>query len=85
MYNVIIVEDEVRVSKLIIKLIDWDGLGLSLAGVSYDGITAYEMIEKVRPEIVITDIRLPGMSGVDLIEHISKEEDPKPKFIIISG
>ena len=86
MYKVIVVEDEVRVCNLIVKLIDWDGLGLELSGVAYDGISASELIEKLNPEVVITDIRLPGITGIDLIQKSFEENrENRPKFIIISG
>ena len=72
MYKVIVVEDEIRVCNLILKLINWEGLGLSLAGTAYDGVSAYELINREKPDIVVTDVRLPGMTGIDLIKKTMK-------------
>lgn len=86
MYKVIVIEDEIRICDLIVKLIDWDSLGLQLAGVAYDGVSACTLIDQTKPDIVLTDIRLPGMTGIDLIKKCYEEQQETcPKFIIISG
>lgn len=86
MYKVVIIEDEVRVCDLIVNLINWNSLSLELAGVAYDGISGSEMVDHLEPDVVITDIRLPGMTGIDLIRRYYEQgADNGPKFIIISG
>lgn len=86
MYKVIVIEDEIRICDLIVKLVDWEALGLQLVGVAYDGVNACELIDRIAPDIVLTDIRLPGMTGIDLIKKCYEEmRDACPKFIIISG
>lgn len=84
MYRVIIADDEPKVSKLIRSLIQWEALGLELVGVASDGLTALEMIGTLSPDIVITDIRMPGYDGIQLIEY-AKGLKPETDFIIISG
>lgn len=84
MYKVIIVDDEPKVSELIKNLIFWDDLNLELMGIAKDGISAYEMIKKFSPDIVITDIRMPGYNGIELIKKV-KEFNTNIDFIIISG
>lgn len=84
MYRVIIADDEPKVALLIRNLIRWEELGLELAGTAHDGITALEMIEALHPDIVITDIRMPGYDGIELISRV-KQQNPHADFIIISG
>jgi two-component system response regulator YesN len=82
--KVLVADDEERVCALICALIDWEGLGLSLVGTAFDGISALEAIKEKRPDLVITDIRMPGLDGLQLIRS-AKEVDDHIQFIIISG
>lgn len=84
MQSVVIVEDERKVSLLIQTLVDWDGLGLELKGVVDNGKDAWKLIQSSSPDIVITDIRMPQMDGLELI-RLSRSERFNTKFIIISG
>lgn len=84
MYSVIIADDEPKVCQLIKNLIEWESLKLLHVATAHDGITALELIKKHRPDIVITDIRMPGYDGIELIKH-TKEINPNIDFIIISG
>lgn len=84
MLKVVIADDEARVCSLIRMLIDWDTIGLELAGVASNGIEALELVEKCRPDILITDIRMPGCNGLELIQQ-AKAAAPQLEVIIISG
>ena len=84
MLKVLIADDESKVCQLIEKLVDWDALDMEVAAVAENGIDALEKIKEVHPDIVITDIRMPGYDGLDLI-RLGKEEAPKAEFVIISG
>jgi len=84
MQTVLICDDEKRVCQLINKLIRWNELDLRCLGMVYDGIEAYNTILEQKPDIVITDIRMPGMNGLELLEKI-KQEGLDTKIIIISG
>ncbi len=84
MLNVLIADDERKICQLIEKLVDWPGLGMRVAGTAENGIEALEKIRRDRPDIVITDIRMPGYDGLDLI-RLGKECNPGMEFIIISG
>lgn len=87
MLKVLIADDEIKVSKLIQCLIHWDELGMEVIGTVNDGVQAYEMILEKQPDIVITDIRMPGMDGIELVEKVLGREgaDRKVFFVIISG
>lgn len=84
MYKVIIADDEPKVAQLIKNLIEWDRLNLELAATAQDGISALELIREHQPEIVITDIRMPGYDGIELIRY-AKEINSNIDFVIISG
>jgi len=84
MLKVVIADDEERICKLIRALVDWDALGLEIAGIAHDGLEAIEMVEKERPEILITDIQMPGCNGLELIETVKRTIEDL-EIIIISG
>lgn len=84
MLRVLIADDEHRICMLIEKLIDWESMEMEVVACASDGIEALERIRTQRPDIVITDIRMPGYDGIELIGK-SMEEGYRPEFIIISG
>lgn len=82
--KIIIADDEKKVCQLIEKLVDWKGLEMELAGFAHNGAEALSLIREAKPQIVITDIRMPGMDGLELIEKV-KNEMPTTNFVVISG
>jgi len=84
MLKMIIADDEPKVALLIRNLIDWDGLGIELAGVAKNGDEALDLIRLHDPDVVVTDIRMPAKSGLELISE-AKEIKPSLEFVIISG
>lgn len=84
MYKVLITDDEHRICSLISRLIDWKALGLELAGIANDGEAAYLLIKELKPDIVIADVKMPRLSGIDLIKRV-REENNNCKFVIYSG
>lgn len=82
--TVLIAEDEKRILALIKSLIDWDALGLKLVGEALDGESALRQIGQKRPDIVITDIRMPGANGLNVAEWITHNL-PNSRVIVISG
>lgn len=83
-YKVLIVDDEFRIGALINKLIKWDDLELECIDILDNGESAYAAIIEKTPDIVITDIRMPKINGLDLI-CMTKEKGKEVKFIVISG
>ncbi len=51
------------------KLIDWESLGFGIVGMASDGMHALEMIRDKQPHLLVTDIRMPGFDGIDLIRQ----------------
>lgn len=84
MINTIIVDDEVWVCKLICNIVDWESFGYKITNQIYSGSEALEVITREKPDLVFTDIRMPGIDGMTLIREIQKT-CPKTKFVIISG
>jgi two-component system response regulator YesN len=84
MISVFLVEDEFVVREGIKKNVDWSGNELQFAGEAADGELAYPMIQRLKPDIVITDIKMPFMGGLELAGLIRKEL-PETKIIILSG
>lgn len=84
MYKAIIVDDEIWICKLISKIVDWEELGFQIVADADNGASALEKIEQYRPDMVITDIRMPGMDGISLIKE-ARQKRIDAEFIIISG
>lgn len=84
MYRVLIVDDEAIIRKGLRSTIEWDSLGLELCGEARNGNEALDVIQATRPNILITDIRMPGMDGITLIQTIRERGIPI-KIIILSG
>lgn len=82
--RVLIAEDEIAIANLIKGLIDFDRLNLELIGHALNGQIAYEMIKQHQPDIVITDISMPLMNGLEMITK-TRKDGLSSHFIIISG
>lgn len=84
MIKVIVADDEERICQLINALVDWETLGMEVVGIAHNGLEAIEMTEKLCPDILVTDIRMPGCSGLELIERTKKRINDL-EIVIISG
>lgn len=85
LYKVLIVEDEVFMREGLKNLIDWKELGFEIVGEAEDGISAFEFLKKMQVDVLISDIKVPLLSGLDLIERVKREIKNLPEVIIISG
>lgn len=84
MLKVFLVEDEFVVREGIKNNVDWESHGYEFCGEASDGELAFSMIQKVKPDIVITDIKMPFMDGLTLSKLIKKEL-PATEIIILTG
>ena len=84
MYRVVIVDDEPVIRRGLRETIEWDALGLEVAGEAADGAEALKLVRETKPEILITDIRMPEMDGIQLIQEV-KKLDLNVKITILSG
>ena len=84
MFRVIIADDENRIVKMLAASIPWTKLGLSVASFASDGMEALRLAEEKKADIIITDIRMPGLNGLELCEKLH-EANPNIQIILISG
>lgn len=84
MKQVLIVDDEKLTVEGLRLLVNWKSYDAEVCAVAFDGTTALQKIKMFHPDIVFTDIRMPGMNGLELIQQ-AKKEFPDTIFIIISG
>lgn len=84
MIRVIIADDEEKVCRLIYSIIDWESIGMEIVGIANNGLEALNYVQTLSPDILITDIRMPGYDGIELIKF-AKEKRANLETIIISG
>lgn len=83
MWSVFVVEDELFAREMIREIIDWKELGLRLAGEAGNGEEALEFIQQSKPDIVICDIVMPLMNGVELLRRV-RELGLNTRFIMLT-
>lgn len=82
--KVVIVEDNPTTVLSLVKTIDWDVMKCEVAGTAGDGESGGMMIRQLKPDIVLTDIRMPVKSGLDMIADV-RDDVPDCRFVIITG
>jgi two-component system response regulator YesN len=85
MYKVLLVDDEPLAIEGLMLMIDWSSLGFEICGVCENGIEAQEMIRTCKPDVVVTDIEMPFMNGLELIEHVRHDSNEDIVFVVLSG
>lgn len=84
LYKVLIVDDEEEIRLGIIKKIKWEELGFIVIGDAENGQDAIEKAERLQPDVIMTDIKMPYMDGLELAKNL-REFMPATKVIIFSG
>lgn len=84
MYTVIIADDEYELRQALINNIDWNKLGFEVVGEAENGAMALEMVELLQPDLLITDIRMPFVTGIELARR-AREIRPYMHIVFISG
>ncbi|MCI3922911.1 response regulator [Paenibacillus sp. TRM 82003] len=85
MHKVLIVDDEVFVRRGLINLMEWSSLQFEICGEAENGMQALHLIKELSPDLVIVDIRMPVLDGLELIRQVHEAEEHAPLFIILSG
>ncbi|MGG6313622.1 response regulator transcription factor [Paenibacillus macerans] len=85
MLQVLLVDDEPWVLEGLRTMVNWEKHGFQVCGEALDGPHALAMIQELRPELVVTDINMPVISGLELIEQSKRLLAKPPKFVILSG
>jgi two-component system, response regulator YesN len=83
-YRVVFVEDEIVTREGIRDNVDWQGNGFEFCGEAADGEMALQLLQTTRPDVLITDIKMPFMDGLQL-SKIVRERMPWIKVVILSG
>jgi len=84
MLRIFLVEDESAVRESLRDMVPWNQYGYALAGEAGDGEMALPLIRQTKPDVLITDIRMPFMDGLALSELVSREF-PEMKIVVVSG
>lgn len=71
-YGVLLVDDEEEVIRVIMRKINWEGLGFSVIGYANNGMKALEMVEEFQPDVVMTDIKMPYMDGMSCLTALRR-------------
>ena len=83
-YRVLLADDEEEIRAGISRKIDWSSLGFALVGEAENGQEALELAEQLRPDVVLTDIKMPFMDGLELCRRL-KQSLPAAKLVVFSG
>lgn len=84
MYTIIVADDEEQIRRGIIKNVDWEKIGFQVVGEAENGADALELVEKLEPDLLLTDIRMPFLSGIELARQI-REIRPTVQIAFLSG
>ncbi|WP_274649323.1 response regulator [Paenibacillus humicola] len=84
MYSMIIVDDEPSTRLGLSECVDWSRYGIRVAGEADDGGRGWELFEALQPDIVVTDVKMPGMDGIELARRIASS-GRKTHLIFVSG
>lgn len=85
MLQVLLVDDEPWVLEGLRTMVNWEEHGFQVCGEALDGPEALVKMQELRPELVVTDIHMPVISGLELIERSKRLLARPPKFVILSG
>lgn len=84
MYRMVIVDDDEIEREGMTDFIPWESYGIEIVGSAWNGQEGYEIIHTRKPDLVITDIKMPVMNGIELIRKV-KEENEEILFVVLSG
>ena len=82
--RMLIIDDNKIIREHFQKMVDWGSKGFELVAVAGNGMAGWHEFQKHKPELVITDVKMPGMNGLELAKKI-KEESPETMVVFISN
>ena len=83
-YTVVVADDEDELRQAVCTMIPWEELGFRLVGDASNGLDALELVEKLEPDLLLTDIRMPFISGIELARQV-REIRPAMHIAFLSG
>lgn len=85
-YKILIVDDEPLVQVGIKSMVNWDSLDIEVCGTAVNGSIALDMIDTLHPDIVLTDVKMPVLDGIDMIKaYREKSSSDLPVFIVLTS
>ena len=84
MYTILIADDEIALRRAMIKKIDWAAIGFEVIAEAENGVEALELIERLEPDLLLTDIKMPFISGINLARK-AREIRPAMQIAFLSG
>ncbi len=84
MYSVLILDDNRPMALQVFRMIPWEEIGCQVVGVLHDGIAGQEAIRKMKPDLIVSDIEMPGLSGLQMMET-ARVHIPNSQIIFISA
>lgn len=85
MLRVLLIDDEPFILQGLSVIVDWNNEGFEIVGCASDATKALDIIEKKNPDLIITDIKMPQMSGLELIEKVRTQNLSDAYFVLLSG
>ena len=84
MYTVIVADDEEEIRRALVRKIDWNSLGFELVGEASNGAEALDLTEKLCPDLLLTDIMMPFIGGIELARQV-REVRPSTQIVFLTG
>lgn len=84
MYTVVVADDEFELRRAIIEMLDWKAIGFEVVGEAENGVEALDLVEKLEPDLLLTDIKMPFITGIDLARRV-REVRPSMQIAFLSG
>lgn len=84
MYKAVLIDDEQIIVKGLSKVVKWENYGCTVAGTAYSAEEGIALIRDIKPNIVFTDIRMPGMDGLEMLAKL-KSEFPDMQITVLTG
>lgn len=84
MYTVLIADDEKELRNALVRTVDWAAIGFEIIGEAENGVEALELIDELEPDLLLTDIRMPFMTGIELAREARKLR-PVMDIVFLSG
>lgn len=85
MLKVVLIDDEPLVIEGLLEMVKWQQYGFKVTGVAEDGMSGLKLILETGPDLVVTDIRMPELDGLTMIEQCQKQLNKEVSFLVLSG
>lgn len=83
-YTVVVADDEEEIRRSLVRRVKWEEIGFEVVGEAENGADALELVEKLEPDLLLTDIKMPFLSGIELARAV-REVCPMVQIAFLSG